>query len=68
MWFTLDGGRRIQVKKEDVELLLCADAQGSVEGRVYAILRIMMNSKTMMDDLSYHTIVLPRLIGYDQCC
>lgn len=67
MWLTLEDGMRRQVRKQDVELLLCANAQESVEGRVYATMKIMTNSKQLIHELSYFIFELPKLIGYDQC-
>lgn len=52
MWYTLENGRRVQVRKEDVELLLCAKAQGNVEGSIYAALKIIANSKQLVREMA----------------
>lgn len=55
------------VRLEDAELLMCARAQGSVEGQVYATIKIIAHSRQMMNELIYRTFELPKLIGWEQC-
>jgi len=52
MWMTLEDGRRVRVRKDDVEMLHCAIAQEHPRGIAYATVNLMANSKQMVRNMT----------------